>query len=299
MSVCSIKNKFLAKFDPYWICRLLGIKAASGAIALCLWNAFFFSPSSPGMYFMTAMIGIIATEALPAYTKKQQLIIFWKLEMIIAATIIIFGFISYFNLMALIGVTTLTYLYFRVLASNTQTAMVPAILVMFGMVGLESGNTDLNAAANSLLFYIEFGLIGSVIILFFPNFRDKTFKSAFLRLLENDLGLLTQADFSNNNQAILSDLSFMKAQLPYLHQAYSNLYENIISYQISLSKQNRLPPESSAQLIMALENLSTAVSEERVLEKGTLKAPIDKGIDDSSMHSTSNLIDGWNQACKA
>lgn len=299
MSVYSIKNKFLAKFDPYWICKLLGIKAASGAIALCLWNAFFFSPSSPGVYFMTAMIGIIATEALPAYTKKKQLILFWKLEMIIAVTIIIFGFISYFNLMALIGVTTLTYLYFRVLASNTQTAMVPAILVMFGMVGLESGNTDLNAAANSLLFYIEFGLIGSVIILFFPNFRDKTFKSAFLRLLENDLGLLTQADFSNNNQAILSDLSFMKAQLPYLNQAYSNLYENIISYQISLSKQNRLPPESSAPLIMALENLSTAVSEERVLEKGTLKAPIDKGIDDSSMHSTSNLIDGWNQACKA
>lgn len=299
MSVYSIKNKFLAKFDPYWICRLLGIKAASGAIALCLWNAFFFSPSSPGMYFMTAMIGIIATEALPAYTKKQQLIIFWKLEMIIAATIIIFGFISYFNLMALIGVTTLTYLYFRVLASNTQTAMVPAILVMFGMIGLESGNTDLNAAANSLLFYIEFGLIGSVIILFFPNFRDKTFKSAFLRLLENDLELITKGNFSNNNQAILSHLSFMKSQLPYLKQAYSDLYENIISYQISLSKQNELLLELSAPQIFALENLSTAVKDEHLFDKKKLQAQIDIKTDSKALHFISNLIDGWNQACKA
>lgn len=299
MSVYSINNQYLEKFDPFWIGRLLGLKAASAAIALCLWNAFFFTPTSPGLFFMTTLIGIIATESLPAYTKKQQLLLFWKLILMIVAIIIIFGLISYFNFMTLVGVTALTYLLFRVLATNAQTAMVPAIFVMFGMIGLQSGDTDLNSALNSLFFYIEFGLVGSVVILLFPNFRDKTFKSAFLQLLKNDLGLTTKDNFSNNNQDILGALSFMKAQLPYLNQTYSSLYTNIISYQIFLAKKNSSVLEPSSPLTLALKDLSTAVSEETTLEKSHAKAPIDASIGDDSMHSISNLIDSWNQACKA
>jgi hypothetical protein len=91
----------------------------------------------------------------------------------------------------------------------------------------------------------------------------------------------------------------MKSQLPYLKQAYSDLYENIISYQISLSKQNELLLELSAPQIFALENLSTAVKDEHLFDKKKLQAQIDIKTDSKALHFISNLIDGWNQACKA
>ena len=299
MFVYSIKNEFLTKYDPYWICRLLAIKASTAAIALCLWNAFFFAPESPGLYFMSTMIGIIATEMLPAYTKKQQLIVFWKLVMMVSVTIIIFGFISYFNFMQLIGVTVLTYVYFRVLAKDTQTAIVPAILIMFGIIGTESGNTDFNIAINSMLFYIEFGIVGSFVVLLFPNFRDKTFKSAFLRLLEQDLASTTKTNFTNNNQGILNDLSFMKAQLPRLSPLYADLYTSVISYQLSLSKENGALLKPPSALASLLQNLLNSVSNEKSLDTKDITSPMTQSIDEDSLRCITNLINSWNQVCRA
>lgn len=294
MFVYSIKSEFLAKYDPYWVCRLLALKAATAAIALCLWNAFFFTPTSPGLYFMTTLIGVIATEMLPVYSKKEQLLIYWKLILMIAITVIIFGFISYFNFIELAGVTVLTYLYFRVLTTDTQSATVPAILIMFGIIGTESGNTDINTAINSLFFFIELGLVGTVVVLLFPNFRDKTFKSAFLRLLQKDLSSIKKGSFSNNDQAILNDLSFMKAQLPRLNQTYSDLYTKIISYQIALAKENKVVLEPSSPLTSLIQ----AVSNEQILDQNYLKVSANQGMNDDSIRCISNLINGWNQVCK-
>lgn len=299
MFVYSIKYKFLAKYDPYWICRLLALRASSVAVVLCLWNAFFFSPNSPGLYFMTIMMGVVATEILPAYNKKQQFFLYWKLIMMIAISTIIFGFISYFHLLALLGVTALTYLYFRVLATNTQTAMVPAIMVMFGIIGIEDANTDLDAAVNSLLFYIEFGLVGSVALFLFPNFRDKTFKSAFLQLLQKDSAAIGKADFSNDNQDILSDLAFMKSQLPYLEQAYTDFYAEVVLYQMALAKQNVDFLAASSPFALMLTELSAAVSAEKIVDKKNVKAALEKNISGDSTHCISNLVDGWNQLCRA
>lgn len=299
MFVYSIKDSWLTKYDPYWICRLLALKASTAAIILCLWNAFFFSPSDPGLYFMAILIGVMSPEMLPAYSKKQQLLIFWKLVLIIAFTTILFGFISYFKVLTLIAITALTYLYFRFLATNTQTAFIPAILVMFGIVGVESGDTDFNAAANSLLFYIELGLVGSVTVLFFPNFRDKLFKSAFLRLLQTNTALIDTAAFTNNDQRILNDLSFMKAQLPRLNQAYADLYANILSYQITLSRQKSTSLTPSSPLVAVLPALFTAVSAEERLSTLAFTLPIESGADEKSMLCISNLVKGWNQSCKA
>lgn len=299
MFVYSIKNEFFTKYDPYWICRLLAFKASSAAIVLCLWNAFFFAPDSPGLYFMSTMIGVIATEMLPAYTKKQQLIVFWKLVMMVSITIILFGFFSYFNFIQLIGVTVLTYVYFRVLAKDAQTAVVPAILIMFGIVGTQSGNTDFNTAINSMLFYIEFGLVGSLAVLLFPNFRDKTFKSAFLRLLEHDIASLKKENFTNNNQGVLSDLSFMKAQLPRLNPSFADLYSSVISCQLSLGEEKSALLNSSLPVVSLLENLLNAVYNEKALDKKEIKPPITQSIDVDSLRSISNLINNWNQVCKA
>lgn len=299
MFVYSIKNEFFTKYDPYWICRLLAFKASSAAIVLCLWNAFFFAPDSPGLYFMSTMIGVIATEMLPAYTKKQQLIVFWKLVMMVSITIILFGFFSYFNFIQLIGVTVLTYIYFRVLAKDAQTAVVPAILIMFGIVGTQSGNTDFNTAINSMLFYIEFGLVGSLAVLLFPNFRDKTFKSAFLRLLQQDLVGAEKGNFTNHNQGILNDLSFMKVQLPHLNPAYSALYASVISYQLALAKEVGRGLKASSSLALALRSLFDAVSNEAMIDTTNTKGAIAEISDANSIPSISKLIDDWNRVCKA
>jgi hypothetical protein len=248
---------------------------------------------------MTTMIGVIATEMLPAYTKKQQLIVFWKLVMMVSVTIIIFGFISYFNFIQLIGVTVLTYVYFRVLAKDTQTAIVPAILIMFGIIGTESGNTDFNIAINSMLFYIEFGIVGSFVVLLFPNFRDKTFKSAFLRLLEQDLASTTKTNFTNNNQGILNDLSFMKAQLPRLSPLYADLYTSVISYQLSLSKENGALLKPPSALASLLQNLLNSVSNEKSLDTKDITSPMTQSIDEDSLRCITNLINSWNQVCRA
>lgn len=248
---------------------------------------------------MTILTGVIATEILPVYSQKQKLFVYWKLIMMIAISTIIFGFISYFTVMALVGVTALTYLYFRVLATNTQTAMIPAIMIMYGVIGTQGGSTDLDAAINSLLFYIEFGLVGTVALFLFPNFRDKTFKSAFLQLLQSDSVSIDKAEFSNNNQGILSDLAFMKSQLPYLNQAYSDFYAEVVLYQIALAKQNitSLTPTSPFGSL-ALE-LSNAVSDEKMLDKKNLRLPVEQNVIGDSTHCISNLVDGWNQLCKA
>ncbi len=100
-----------------------------------------------------------------------------------ATTTMIFGMFSYFRFGLFIVVMTFSYLVLRFMAANPKVAAVPTIMIMWGIVNMSGGATDLNAVANNYLYYFEFGAMGTITVLLFPDFTPKVFDSAFLRIL--------------------------------------------------------------------------------------------------------------------
>lgn len=297
MSVYNIKRSFLTPYDPYWICRLLSLKAGTTTIVLFIWNGFFFSPQSPMMFFMVALFGAMATEMLPAYTTKSKLILVWIFSMLLAFSTIIFGLFSYFNWLQLIAVSTLTYLLFRFLATNAQNAALPANMVMLGMIGIEGGSTSLNAVANNLLFFIMFTVIVTFVVCCFPNLRPLTFKSAFIRLLEKDAAEIKSATFTNNHPQLLSHLYFIKTQLPYLDQSYTHFYNDIVSFQLLLAERKTSDTNLLNAASSVLSEMAINVAEGQAFDTQSQSLMIIRSNDPDFYIALFGLVASWNILC--
>ena len=295
MSVYSVSNKYLDPYDPFWICRLLALKTGTVALLLFLCNAFLVAPQSPMVYMMITLICTLASEVIPAPTKAKKLVNFITLLFLFSTTIIVFGLFSYFRFGLFLVLMAFTYLSLRFMAVNTKAAVVPTMMIMWGVMSVGGGATDFTAAANSYLYFFEFGLMGVVTVLLFPDFTPNVFKSAFIRILEADVKNVGNRHFKNSDPRVLSALAVIHGKLPLLPDHYSNLYEAIIRFQNDFVRPHDLNAEEELLSKSALSELIVAVDNNATFSLAAHNPEKIQKLNPAVFSTLSNLVEGYNQ----
>jgi len=299
MSVYTIKNRFLDRYDPFWICRILSLKIGTVTILLCFCNAFLNSPSAPMTYFMTVIVCIAATEVLPMNSRIKKLGIFFLMIFLLSTSGMLFGLFSFFNVGLFLFIMLFSYLVLRFMATNPKVAAVPSIMIIWGTMQLEGGSvTDLNAIANSYLYYVEFGLMGVITILFFPDFTPNIFKSALIRILESDIKGLEDKSFKNSQTSVLSALYVIYSKLPFLPLKYDALFQTIIAFQHDLVHSADLTDEVRSLAKSMLSELIKAINHDKPLSLDNGCSQKIKALNGSAYNAVSNLVQGYN-LCQA
>ena len=299
MSVYRIKNQFLDVYDPFWVCRILSLKIGTVIILLCLCNAFLKSPQAPMVYMLTVLICTAATEALALDSRIKKLTTFFLIIFLLSTTGMLFGLFSYFRIGLFVFFMLFSYLALRFMATNPKAAVVPSLMILWGVIQLEGGApTNLNAIANSYLFYVEFGLMGVITILFFPDFTPNIFKSAMIRILEADIKGIGDKSFKNSQASVLTALYVIHSKLPLLPPQYAALYQTIVEFQHDFVRSPELTPEAELIAKSMLSELIEAINHEKTFSLNHEYSTKIKALNSSAYRSISNLVDGYN-LCKA
>lgn len=261
MSVFTIRNKYLDVYDPFWLCRVLALKAGTVAILLFLCNTFLSAPQSPVLYMLTTLVGVVASEVLPSTSRWNKFSNFLSIIILLSMGSIFFGLLSYFKVSLFLFLMVFTYIVLRFMVKSTSTATLPILILTWGLIQLEGGSaTNFTAVANNLLYYFEFGLMGVITIAFFPDFTTHIFKSAFIRVLESNARHVGDPNYRNNNLAVLAALYIMRTKLGQLPETYKNLYESIVTFQAEYMRPHHLTPDEQTQAKHILSELAQAVS---------------------------------------
>jgi hypothetical protein len=298
MSVYSVSNKYLDAYDPFWTCRLLSLKVGVATILLFICNAFLLAPQSPMFYILTTVLATLASEAIPAPNRLRKFANFSLILFLLATSTMIFGMFSYFRFGLFFVVMAFSYLVLRFMAANPKVAAVPTIMIMWGIVNLNGGSTDFNAVANNYLYYFEFGMMGAITVLLFPDFTPRVFDSAFLRILGSDVENIGNTHYRNSHPGVLSALSVIHSKLPFLPERYTMLYEAIINFQNAFMKPHALSPGDVILAKSTLSELMLAVNDQRPY---SLEADNAQRLRASNPHAYSilaDLVSGYN-LCKA
>jgi len=299
MSVYKIRNRFLDIYDPYWICRILSLKIGTVTILMCLCNAFLKAPQGPMAYMLTVIICTAATEALPLASRSKKLGAYFLLMFLLSTSGMLFGLFSYFRVGLFLFIMIFTYLVMRFMAKNPKAAVVPSLMIIWGVMQMEGGgSTDLNAVANSYLYYAEFGMMGVITILFFPDFTPNIFKSALIRILESDMRGLGDRGFKNSHPAILSALFVIHSKLSFLPPQYEAFYQAIVQFQHDFFQSTSLTMEDQAAIKVVLSELIAAIDHDKTFSLTSECAQAIKKINRAAYQSISSLVDGYN-LCKA
>jgi len=261
MSVYAIRNKFLDPYDPYWLCRLLSLKVGTLMILMSFCNAFLKSPEVPMFFMLATVMGTAATELLPAKTKLKKILVLFSIIFVLSTAGMLWGVFSYFREALFLFLMAFTYLSLRFMALNTKAAVLPSLLILFGILQLDGGAaTNLTAIANTYLYYFEFGLMGAITVLFFPDFTVNIFKSAFIRILESNIARLNSKDLDVQNGAFLSALNILRAKAPVLGDQYQALYASIVEFQHAFTHAPELNARDQELTKSVLSTLITAVN---------------------------------------
>lgn len=298
MCVYGVSNKYLDAYDPFWICRLLSLKVGAATILLFLCNAFLMAPQSPTLYILTTAIATLATEVMPAPTKEKKLVNFITIIFLLATSTVIFGLFSYFRLGLFLMVLAFTYLTLRFMAASPKVAALPTVMITWGVINLGGGATDLNQVANNYLYFFEFGLMGAITVLMFPDFSLNVFKSAFIRILESDVESIGNKHYKNSDPRVLSALFMIHSKLPALPENYSQLYEAIICFQNEFLKPHNLSIEDRLWCKSILSELMGAINRDQVF---SLEIPNGQMIRENNpvvFSILAKLVDSYN-LCKA
>jgi hypothetical protein len=297
MSVYSVSNKYLDAYDPFWVCRLLSLKVGTATILLFLINGFILKPQSPMLYIMITLIGTLASEVMPAPTRVKKILIFIGIDFLLASSMLVFQMFSYFRWALFAVLIVFTYLSLRFMVANPKAAVIPTLMIMFGVVSSSGGATDFTAVANSYLYYFVFGLAGIVTILFFPDFTPNIAKSAFIRILESDVANVGNAKYKNSNPAVLAALSVMHGRLPLLPECYRIFYEAIIQFQNDFMRASNLNAKAQMLGQCVLSELIVAVQNDVPYFLDGTNAQRLKVVNDRAYSMFANLVAGYNQ-CK-
>lgn len=298
MSVYSVSNKYLDTYDPFWICRLLSLKVGTVTILLFLLNGFLLKPQSPALYIMITLIGTLASELLPAPTRARKIVVFIGMIFLLATSMILFQMFSYFRWGLFVVLIVFTYLSLRFMVINPKAAVIPSLMIMFGIVSSSGGATNLTAAANTYLYFFAFGLAGVITILFFPDFMPNIFKSAFIRILESDVANVGNKDYKNSNPAVLAALTVLHGRLALLPACYRTLYEAIIQFQNAFMRSTGLNAEAQLVGQSVLSELIVAVQNDVPYSLNSVNAQRLQVLNAAAYHMFENLVAGYNQ-CKA
>lgn len=297
MSVYSVSNKYLDAYDPFWVCRLLSLKVGTATILLFLINGFILKPQSPMLYIMITLIGTLASEVMPAPTRVKKILIFIGIDFLLASSMLVFQMFSYFRWALFAFLIVFTYLSLRFMVANPKAAVIPTLMIMFGVVSSSGGATDFTAVANSYLYYFVFGLAGIVTILFFPDFTPNIAKSAFIRILESDVANVGNAMYKNSNPAVLAALSVMHGRLPLLPECYRIFYEAIIQFQNDFMRASNLNAKAQMLGQCVLSELIVAVQNGVPYPLDGANAQRLKVVNGRAYSMFANLVAGYNQ-CK-
>jgi hypothetical protein len=299
MSVFTISNRFLDPLDPFWICRVLALKAGTAAILMFLCNVFLKSPEMPALYMMTALIGVIGSEVLPADSKLKKLSHFMGIVFLLSTTGLIFGLLSYFKFPLFIFYVSFSYLLLRFLVPNAKAAALPILLIIWGSIQLAGGaTTNLVGVANEYLYYFEFSLMCIIAIIFFPDYTPYMVKSAFLRILESDIKSIGKKDNKNSSPIVLSALHLIRSKLPSLPDSYQLLYQSIVLFQNECMKNHRLTLDDQQLAKSVLLALTKAICNGKAFPEKNADLIALKSSNESTYLALNRLIDGYDQ-CQA
>jgi len=261
MSVYSVSNNYLDAYDPFWTCRLLSLKLGTVAILLFLCNAFLLAPQVPMLFILTTVVATLASEVIPAQNRLKKIANFVFILFLLATTTMVFGMFSYFRFGLFFIVMAFSYLALRFMAANPKLAAVPTIMIVWGVINTNGGATNFNAVANNYLYFFEFGLMGAITVLCFPDFTPKIFDSAFLRILGADIENIGNLHYKNSDPRVLSALFMMHSKLSVLPEPYTRLYDAIIAFQNGFMQPRTLSPEDRLLAKSALSELMLAVND--------------------------------------
>lgn len=298
MSVYTISNKYLDKYDPFWISRMLALKVGAASIILCLINMFLKSPSSPTSYMMTALVATLASEILPSNTLKKKILIFVLISTILTFSQIMFGLFSYFRFGLFSFVVIYSYLVLRFLAYNPKAAVVPTLMILWGFIALEGGEaTDLNAVLNSLLYSVEYSLGALLIVCFSPSYKDYIFLNATKVILKKDISSLDNKVFKNSDEEILGSLNVIRSTLKNLPNNFSNLYSLIIKFQYDYFENFELNKNEKILISSILSEFINSIDAEILFNLSSNNLSLLKELNIDSYTSLYNLLEGYN-TCK-
>jgi len=299
MSVYTIRNKFLDPYDPYWICRTLSLKLGTLMILLGFCNAFLKAPQMPVEFMLATFIGTAASEILPARTRAKKVLILFAIIFLLSTSGMLFGLFSYFRFGSFFLVMAFTYLALRFMAFNAKAAVLPSLMILWGILQLDGGaTTDLNAIANSYLYYFEFGLMGALTILFFPDFTLNTVKSAVIRILESDVDRIGSDKPSSSDTPCLSALKVIRTKLPLLPESYKALYETIIDFQHKFTQLSTLNAQEQQLVKAVLSALIKSIGTDETYPLACELLAKVQEQNNAAYLALKKLIDGYN-LCKA
>lgn len=296
MSVFTISNRFLDPYDPFWICRILSLKMGTVAILLFLGNAFLLNPPSSVAYILTTLVGATAAEMLPTNSKLKKIGAFFSIILILAIPSILFGWFSYLRQWLFLFVFVFTYIAFRFMVKNPKSAVIPVMMVTWGVMQLAGGaSTDLIGVMNDIFYYAGYALVGALGVIFFPNFTPNIFKSAFIRILENNIQKIGSKDHKNSDAMVLSSLSMMRSTLSLLPDSYTLLHELIVQFQSECTQQNFLNEEDQRLVKTILTSLTYAVSHQiKFSDSGDHLAQL-SARNQHAFAPLSRMIEGYDQ----
>ena len=299
MSVYKISIRWLDAYDPFWTCRILSLKVGTLTILLCLCNAFLKAPQVPMLYMLTTIIGTVASEALPLRSTRQKLLVLFGVMLLLSTTGMLFSLFSYFKAGLFVLIMAFTYFAFRFFMTNPKAAVVPSLMILWAVLQLGGGApTDLNAVANSYLFYFEFALMGAITIVFFPDFTPNVFKSGLIRMMERDIKSLGETSFKNSDPLVLSALHILHSKLPFLPAAYTALYESVIHFQNAFVRSPALSDADKALTKLVLSEFIQAIKDEKAFTLTTDLSTKLKNMNAGAYEAILQLAEGYNP-CKA
>lgn len=184
------------------------------------------------------------------------------------------------------------------MAVNAKAAVLPSLMIMWGILQLEGSTTNLTEILNNYLYYAEFGLMGVITILFFPDFTLNIVKSAFIRILEADIASLKHAKLHSNDTAFLSALNIIRAKLPFLSEDYHDLYQNIIVFQHTFIKATGLNSQDQTLTMSVLSELIEAINKNQMYVMNSESLCLLEKQNIGAYTGLKKLIESYN-ACKA
>ena len=301
MFVYSVSNSYVDRFDPYWYCRLTGLKLAYIAVILFFVNGFFKSPTFPVLYMLVTAAAAVVTELPPINSPKKKIIAYIGVVILCITTNSIFGLVSFFKWGLLIGVGAWSLILYGVLAKNAKTANLVGVLLLVGIVSIQGDvATDLNGVINHALFYLEFAIVGLIAVILFPNFRDKVVKSAALRLLEADMALLdkrlSQPEF---DEQILSALLSIKNEAEQAPKALYQLLPLLKTLQVLVRGISSSNPQNAQSILVPLRELHQSIRLTKPIEFDLAQLKEVQIFSPKLECTLEQFAEAWNTQCLA
>jgi hypothetical protein len=266
------------------------------AILLFLGNAFLLNPPSSIAYILTTLVGASASEMLPTNSKSKKLGAYFSIILILAIPSILFGLFSFLRQWLFLFVFVFTYIAFRFMVKNPKSAVIPVMMVTWGVMQLAGGaSTNLTGVVNDIFYYVGYALVGAIAVIFFPSFTPNIFKSAVIRILENNIQKMGSKDHKNSDAMVLSSLSMMRSTLPLLPDSYKLLHALIVQFQSEFTKQDFLNEEDQRLVKTILTSLTFAVSHQiKFSDSGDHLAQL-SARNPKAYASLSPMIEGYDQ----